>query len=43
MKGIRTLLVAFVGIVGGRMAYEFLDEILGLDRAARSAARGVSS
>lgn len=42
MKGLKTLVLAFLGIVGGRMAWSFFDEILGLERAARSAARGIA-
>lgn len=39
---IRTILLGLFGIIAGRLAFVFLDEILGLERAARSAARGVA-
>jgi len=40
---LRAAFAAFLGIVAGRIAFVFFDEILGLERAVRSAARGVAS
>lgn len=41
--GIRTMIGAFLGVVGARLAWAFLDELVGLEASARSAARSVSS
>jgi len=39
---IRTLVITFLGAIAARVAWFFADELFGLERAARSAARGVA-
>lgn len=43
MRYLRSLVGAFLGVVAGRMVYEFVDELVGLDAFARGLAQGVSS